>query len=193
MQADDELVPVLITPEMVGMTVSVPSRACPCCEQSIVILDLHDIYDWAELTDMEARILQVVWDSAPRPARGSDFFDSMYRDCPDGGPSQIVMYRVLRAALGKLNKKINPFGAEVARVSHKQGYRLRLYPLAALPPVPNSPPTKGEQFFAELERNQKQSDRQQAESDPEHSAKKQKAGRRRKRDLIASQEGGTHA
>lgn len=50
----------------------------------------------------------------------------MYADDPDGGPSQVEMYKSFKAALFLLRQRLDGSGVGIENVGYRRGYRLKI-------------------------------------------------------------------
>lgn len=97
---------------------------CPMCRATVSRPSLEELIAERSIRGHEAAILRTVWASAGRLVRADDFFDEMYEDDPDGGPSYALMYRDLYRAMERLETRIADSGVSVRRA--RRGWQLSL-------------------------------------------------------------------
>lgn len=99
---------------------------CPCCRRPVGVPTLEIIIDHYKVPPVQERILRAVWRGEGRPVQTERIFDEMYRDDPDGGPSQSKMYASFKEGLCHLRSRLKGSGVGVENVGYRQGYRLVL-------------------------------------------------------------------
>lgn len=99
---------------------------CPCCAQPVNVPTLEIVIMHCKLTQLEARILRVIWKARGSPVHVERVFDAMYEDDPDGGPPYKKMYDAFKVALCHLRAKLKGTGIGIANYGYRRGYRLTI-------------------------------------------------------------------
>lgn len=98
---------------------------CPCCGQAVGVPSLDIVVEICGISEFQARILGAVWRGKGRPVPTQRIFDAMYADDPDGGPSQVEMYKSFKAALFLLRQRLDGSGVSVVNIGYRRGYAIR--------------------------------------------------------------------
>lgn len=89
------------------------------------------LIDHCRVSPFQANVLRAVWQGKGLPVPTQVIFNEMYRDDPDGGPSDVSMYSSLKAALHLLRLKLIGSGVSIESAGYGGGYRLVVHQQAA--------------------------------------------------------------
>ncbi len=100
--------------------------SCPCCSTQLSVPTLDAVTAALNLQPLQARILRAIWNGKGHPVMPGKIFNVMYEDDPDGGPSDVLMYRAFKVGLCRLRKRLEGSGVSIVTAGYRCGYRLVL-------------------------------------------------------------------
>lgn len=99
---------------------------CPCCNSPIAAPSVEIVADAYGIQPQGAKILKAIWAGRGMPVSTQRIFDAMYKDDPDGGPSENQMRAALKWSLHHMRAKLKGSGWTIITAGYNAGYRLAL-------------------------------------------------------------------
>lgn len=106
---------------------------CPCCDQPVDVPSVAMIVGEWGLSPLQARILEAVWKGKGYPVSTEAIFNSMFRDDPDGGPTEGKAYISFKVALHYMRLLLDGSGIGIKTVGYRRGFSLTIGERTASP------------------------------------------------------------